>query len=148
MLETTMKLKYLLIALVLASTAALTGCPDDATVAKANLTKAADNFELMRRIVFVNTWTDTTLLVIEGKCNIEYGQARTSVICKIGGDQYKRMFIGNSGQTTAIVEQMESVAVNVYHFRRTFKPQTIIPDIDFRGSTDAIVDALTPDSSD
>ena len=33
---------------------ALTGCNDDATVARHNMTKAADNFELMRRIVFYN----------------------------------------------------------------------------------------------
>jgi hypothetical protein len=140
--------KFFAISSLLLATVLLAGCPDDAQVAKHNLAKAADNFELMRRIVFVNTWTDSQLLVIEGKCNIEYGNARTSVICKIGDDQYKRMFIGNSGQTTAIVEQMASVPVNVYHFRRTFKPQTIIPDIDFRGDASALGDALTPDSSD
>jgi hypothetical protein len=38
---------------------ALTGCNDDATVARHNMTKAADNFELMRRIVFLqcSTWS-------------------------------------------------------------------------------------------
>ncbi len=140
--------KFFAISALLVGTLFLAGCPDDATVAKNNLTKAADNFELMRRIVFVNTWTDTQLLVVEGKCNIEYGKSRTSVICKVGSDQYKRMFIGNSGQTTAIVEQMSAVPVNVYHFRRTFKPQTIIPDIDFRGDASALVDSLTPDNND
>lgn len=140
--------KLLAIAILITSTIILAGCPDDAEVAKHNLAKAADNFELMRRIVFVNTWTDAKLLVVEGKCNVEYGQARTSVICKLGDDHYKRMFIGKSGQTTTIVEQMESVPVNVYHFRRTFKPQTIIPDIDFRGDVGSIGDALVPDSSD
>jgi hypothetical protein len=140
--------KLIATAALIGGTLMLAGCLDDAQIAKHNLTKAADNFELMRRIVFVNTWTDAKLLVVEGKCNIEYGQARTSVICKLGDDHYKRMFIGKSGQTTTIVEQMESVPVNVYHFRRTFKPQTIIPDIDFRGSAGAVGDALIPDSSD
>lgn len=126
----------------------LTGCPDDATVATANLTKAADNFELSRRIIFYNTWTGTNVVVVEGKCSIEYGKTRTSYICKLGDNKYIRNFVGKSGQITTIVEQMESVAVNVYHFRRTFKPQSIIPDIDFRGSSDALLDAITPDSSD
>lgn len=124
----------------------LQGCADDAKVAKQNLTKAADNFELVRRIVFHNTWTDKVIMVIEGKCSIEHG-GRVSVICKTGPDTFKRTFITLSGQVTVVTEQMEAVAVNVYHYRRTFKPQTIIPDIDFRGSTDAMK-VLLPDSND
>ena len=124
------------------------GCSDDAYVAKRNLTKAADNFELNRRIVFLNTWTGETVLMIEGKCNIEYDNSRTSVICKTGADKYKRNFLGNSGQVTAYVEQLEATPVNVYHYRRTFKPQTLIPDIDFRGDASAVLDAVSPDVSD
>ena len=123
------------------------GCSDDAQVAKRNLAKAADNFELNRRIIFINTWTDTQLQIIEGRCNIEYDNSRTSVICKVSDTDYKRSFIGNSGQVTAMVEQLDGVPVNVYHYRRTFKPQTIIPDIDFRGSAKAAVQAVTPDDS-
>ncbi|WP_372833116.1 hypothetical protein [Pontibacterium sp.] len=127
----------------------VSGCVlDDATVAKHNLTKAADNFELNRRIIFINTWTDTQLQIIEGRCNIEYDNSRTSVICKVSDSEYKRSLIGNSGQVTAMVEQLEGVPVNVYHYRRTFKPQTIIPDIDFRGSAKAAVNAVTPDKQD
>jgi len=140
------KIKYLL--LIALAAALLTGCPDDATVAKANMTKAADNFELDRRIIFYNTWTGENVLIVEGKCSIEYGSNRTAYICKMGNDKYVRNFVGKSGQITTIVEQMKSVGVNVYHFRRTFKPQSIIPDIDFRGSSSALGDALTPDGSD
>jgi len=140
------KIKYLL--LIALAAMLLTGCPDDATVAKSNMTKAADNFELDRRIIFYNTWTGENVLIVEGKCAIEYGSNRTAYICKMGNDKYVRNFVGKSGQITTIVEQMKSVGVNVYHYRRTFKPQSIIPDIDFRGSSRALGDALTPDSSD
>jgi hypothetical protein len=144
-----MKYKFKKAALVmLASTALLaSGCKDDASIAKANLTKAADNFEIMRRVVFYNTWTDTIVQQVEGKCSIEYA-TRVSLICKTGEGKYKRSFISLSGQVTVFVEQMESVAVNVYHYRRTFKPQALIPDIDFRGSLDPALDALAPDSKD
>lgn len=126
----------------------VTGCNDDAAVAKNNLRKAADNFELNRRVIFVNTWTDTQLQIIEGRCNIEYGTDRTSVICKVGENDYKRSFIGNSGQVTAMVEQLEGVPVNVYHYRRTFKPQALIPDIDLRADVSSLEQSVTPDSSD
>lgn len=139
--------KPLILAVVL--TALLVGgCSNDADIASRNLSKAADNFELNRRIIFVNTWTDTHLQIIEGRCNIEYGNSRTSVICKVSDNYYKRSFIGNSGQVTAMVEQLDGVPVNVYHYRRTFKPQSLIPDVDFRGSVKAVTKALTPDQAD
>ena len=133
---------------LLTATVALTGCPDDASVAKQNMNKAADNFEISRRVVMFNSISNTIMMVTEGKCSVEAGTLRTSVICKVGPGQYIRNFYGKSDNTVYFVEQMEPVPVNVYHYRRTFKPQTIIPDIDFRGSAKALGDALTPDSSD
>lgn len=137
----------ILTALVCAS--ALIGCSrDDATVARHNMTKAADNFELMRRIVFYNVRLGQNVVTIEGKCSIEYGDSRTEYICKLGENQFIRNFLSSSNDIVAIVEQMDSVPVNVYHFRRTFKPQTTIPDIDFRGSTEELMNAVTPDKGD
>lgn len=127
---------------------ALTGCSDDATVARHNMTKAADNFELMRRIVFYNVRLGQNVVTVEGKCSIEYGSGRTEYICKVGDGKYIRNFLSDSNDIVAIVEQMDSVPVNVYHFRRTFKPQTIIPDIDFRGSSGELMNAVTPDRKD
>lgn len=141
-------LKKALSALAVASVIVISGCnQDDATIAKRNMAKAADNFEINRRIVFYNTWTDTVVQQVEGKCSIDYGE-RVSLICKVGSDQYKRSFISLSGQVTVFVEQLDSIPVNVYHYRRTFKPQSVTPDIDFRGSSGAAVKAVTPDSSD
>ena len=127
---------------------ALTGCNDDATVARHNMTKAADNFELMRRIVFYNVRLGQNVVTVEGKCSIEYGSGRTEYICKVGDGKYIRNFLSDSNDIVAIVEQMDSVPVNVYHFRRTFKPQTIIPDIDFRESSSELMNAATPDTKD
>ena len=127
---------------------ALTGCNDDATVARRNMTKAADNFELMRRIVFYNVRLGQNVVTVEGKCSIEYGSGRTEYICKVGDGKYIRNFLSDSNDIVAIVEQMDSVPVNVYHFRRTFKPQTIIPDINFRGSSSELMNAVTPDTKD
>jgi hypothetical protein len=36
---------------------------------------------------------------------------------------------------TYFVEQVEGANVSTHHYRVVFKPQTILPDIDFRGST-------------
>lgn len=46
--------KILIAATILGSAFVLPGCQDDATVASYNLSKAADNFEVTRRVVFMN----------------------------------------------------------------------------------------------
>lgn len=121
---------------------------DDATIAKSNMTRAADNFEIMRRVVMYNAIRGEVIMVSEGRCSVEPGQLRTSVICKIGADQYIRNFYGNSDNTVYLVEQLAPVPVNVYHYRRTFKPQAILPDFDFRGNVKALGTAVKSDDRD
>jgi hypothetical protein len=129
-----MKLKKLtLAALAATSLLALTACQDDAQVASYNISKAADNFEIDRRIVFYNGITDTYMLTIEGRCSIEDQTTQLEVTCKIGRDAFKKHFLGLSDNVTYFAEQLEIADVSVYHHRVTFKPQQILSDIDFRG---------------
>lgn len=112
----------------------LTACTD-ADIASTNLSKAADNFEINRRIVFYNGITDTYLLTIEGRCslgNTDDRSQQVTVTCKTGEDAYKKHFLGLSDNVTYFAEQIETAKVSAYHYRVTFKPQTILPDIDFR----------------
>lgn len=114
----------------------LLGC-DDAQVASQNLVKAADNFEINRRVVFFNGITDNYLLEIEGRCSIyaDTMDRQLEVICKTGDEQYKKHFLGLSDNVAYFVEQLEPVHASAYHYRVTFKPQVIMPDIDLRVDT-------------
>ncbi|QBZ73534.1 hypothetical protein SEA_MISCHIEF19_49 [Streptomyces phage Mischief19] len=125
------------VAVVAALMFGATACfEDDADVASENVSKAADNFEVNRRIVFFNGITDTYLLEIKGACSIEAEPKQLEVICKTGKDKYVKEFLGLSDNVSYFVEQGEPVKASAYHYRKTFKPQSIIPDVDFRGSTD------------
>lgn len=111
----------------------LTAC-DDSEVATRNLIKAADNFEVNRRIVFYNGITDTYMLEIEGRCSIDLNQNSTAfnVICDVGNGNYKRHTLVLSDNVTAFVEQIEPNKLSKNFYRVTFKPSTIIPNIDIR----------------
>jgi len=111
----------------------LSSCAD-ADVASQNLSTAADNFEITRRIVFYNGITGEYILVIEGLCALgNYDVAgELSVTCKIGSDEYIKHFLGLSDNVTYFAEQIESSQVDVYHYRVIFKPATIIPDIEIK----------------
>jgi len=125
------KIATLLAAVALVAMVA--GC-DDAQVASRNLSKAADNFEVDRRIVFYNGITGEYMLEIQGKCSIEDQTKQLEVTCKVGEDEYKKHFLGLSDNVTYFAEQVYANKVSAYHYRVTFKPQTILPDVDFRGS--------------
>ena len=110
------------------------GCQDDATIASKNISKSADNFEIDRRIVFYNGITGGYMLEIQGKCSIEDQTNQLEVTCKVGEAEYKKHFLGLSDNVTYFAEQVSGKKASAYHYRVTFKPQTILPDIDFRGS--------------
>lgn len=131
-------MKKLLLMTALALPIMAGSCEDDAQVANRNLTKAADNFEIMRRVVFYNGITGAYMMTIEGKCSIEPGRTLW-VTCKTGPSEFKRHHLGLSDNVTYFVEQMEAVPASVYHTRITWKPQAILPEIDFRGSAEELV---------
>lgn len=125
--------KYIYGALSLLFALMLTaGCSSAADTASHNLSMAADQFEIDRRVVFFNGITDTYLLSVEGRCSIEADQedGQLEVTCKVGQDRYKKHFLGLSDNVSYFVEQLESVNVDEYHYRVLFRPETIVPDID------------------
>lgn len=110
----------------------MSGCQDQAKVASYNLSKAADNFEITRRIVFVNGITDNYLLSIEGRCSFEVessAKPKLAVTCKVGPNEFKKHSLGLSDNVTFFSEQLEGADVNVYRYRVTFRPSTILPDV-------------------
>jgi hypothetical protein len=125
----------------LIAAAVLAGCSADADVASRNLSKAADMFEINRRIVFYNGITGEYMLTIEGLCSLgNHDAAGTlSVTCKTGPTNFKKHFLGLSDNVTYFVEQMEPAQASVFHYRVVFKPQIIVPDVDFRGDVKELV---------
>lgn len=125
-----MKNPKTLIAATAFAALALTGCSTDADVVSQNLSKAADQFEINRRIVFFNGITDTYLLTIEGRCAINDDGNQLEVTCKTQGGEYKKHFLGLSDNVSYVAEQLEGASVSADHYRVIFKPEVIVPDVD------------------
>lgn len=127
-------MKRLFLAILVAVSAVLAGCFPDADVASRNLSKAADQFEIVRRVVFFNGITDSYLLSVEGRCALDLSRSEVlAVTCKDGPASYKKHYLGLSDNVSYFVEQMQPADVSVYHYRVVFKPQAILPEIDARG---------------
>lgn len=124
--------KLLTVVLVGAFALGLAACDSDADVVSSNLSKAADQFEIQRRIIFYNGITGDYILDIEGLCSLGNNDktGELSVTCKVGDDQYKKHFLGLSDNVTYFVEQLDAATADPYHYRVVFKPSVIVPDID------------------
>jgi hypothetical protein len=112
----------------------LGGCATDADVASQNLSTAAEQFEVNRRIVFINGITDKYLLEIVGYCSVETGGSALTgsleVTCKTGPTTYKKHFLGLSDNVSFLVEQIQGSDVSPYQYRVIFKPDVLVPEFD------------------
>lgn len=135
------KLKHLILAAA-GSLALMAGsCDPAADVASRNLSKAADNFEITRRVVFYNGITDSYMLTIEGKCSLGNHDSvgELTVTCKTGPNAFKKHFLGLSDNVTYFVEQVDAANVSTYHYRVVFRPQSVLPDLDFQGDMNELL---------
>ena len=114
----------------------LAGCDMSpaADIAARNISAAADNFEIHRRVVFYNGITGQYILVIEGLCSLGNNDTglRMSVTCKTGPSSYKRHFLGLSQNVTFFAEQLDSATASQYRYRVMFNPLAAVPSIEIR----------------
>jgi hypothetical protein len=129
------KTTFILLAMVVAG-GIFFGCDTDARIASHNLSKAADMFEINRRVVFYNGITGEYMLSVEGLCSLDVDgtDGQLELTCKTGPSEYKKHFLGLSDNVTYFAEQTASAKASAYHYKVIFKPQSIIPDIDLKTS--------------
>lgn len=110
-------------------------CSSDADTASKNLSTAAEQFEIERRITAVNGITDAVMLEIEGRCSVETGDSllkgSLEITCKIAPNEYAKHFVGLSDNVSFVVQQLGTADVSVYHHRVLIKPENLLPEFDY-----------------
>lgn len=136
-----MKFKRTAVAVLAASlaVAGLTACESAADVANDNLTKAAENFEVPRRIIGINTrFPDKPLFEVTGYCSYETNGDTIEAICATNGanrrESISRTTLGKAADVTFVSTQLEGVKVDFFKPRIIFRPETIIPNYDLSTS--------------
>lgn len=125
-------MKKVLILMTILTAILFTSClTTDANVASQNLSRAAEQFEVYRRVVFYNGITDEYILMIEGFCSVDFYADKFTVTVKTGPNEFKKHYLGRADNVFPFVEQLDSTGVSTDHYRVIFKPSTIIPDIEF-----------------
>jgi hypothetical protein len=106
------------------------GCSTDANVADENLKKAAEQFEVSRRITVVNGITDKYMMVVEGKCSLEFPDNRVEIICKLKDGNFKKHHVIKSDNVFVMSEQTDGTGVDTSQYRVIFKPEALVPNFD------------------
>lgn len=121
-----------LTAAVFAAALTVTACSSDADVANENIKKQAENFEITRRVVAVNTITGEYILEVKGLCSLEWPEHRADIICKLPTGQFVKNTVHLSDNTTVFSEQTNGTTVSTDRYEVNFKPQSIVPNFEKR----------------
>ncbi len=110
----------------------LAGC-SDASVARNNLERAEQNFEVYRRVVFYNGINGEYILTIEGRLAIIVDEDGDLVVTvKTDDGKFLKHYLGLSDNVTYFSEQLEANDVSTMHYRVIFKPSVIVPNLDLQ----------------
>ena len=124
-----MKKLFATVAVVIMLMVSMTGCVDEATVVSHNVSKEADNFNVVRRLTVINTRTDKCLLQMTGKISIEDVTDGIAVLVEVDRDKgiYQKHWVYLNENTMYTVEDLNGVGVSKYAYELEFMPQELVP---------------------
>lgn len=123
--------KFMTLVMGLMVILAIAGCTN-ADVVSQNISKEADQFNVLRRVVFYNGINGEYILSVEGYCSLgNYDKdGELSVTCKDNSGGYRKHYLGLSDNVTYFAEQIDASNVSADHYKVIFKPSVIVPDIE------------------
>lgn len=125
------KFRAAIIAVLFTALLVVAGCgTSNADKVSENISKEAEKFNVVRRVVVTNGITEKPIFLIEGRCSFEDFGHRLDVVCKESKDKYRKASVGLGDQDSWASTQLETVNVSEYRTKIIFRPESIIPDFD------------------
>lgn len=119
--------KVLLLVMFVALVFVLTACTQSEIVSY-NVSREADNFNVIRRISVINMRSDKPIFELIGQFSISNSSANElQVICEVGPKEYKKHFIYLNEWTMYVVEDVSGADVTPYRYEVNFLPEMILP---------------------
>ena len=94
-----------------------------------NLSQAADNFQVVRKITVYNARTDMIVMEMEGVMSLSNNSTSELVVtCQTGPQEYKKNYVYLNEYVIYVVEDITGTVTNPYHYKIHF--YGAVPDID------------------
>ena len=97
-----------------------------------NLSKEADNFNIVRQLTVINSRSDDILFQMTGKMSIETDTSdnQLEVVVEDENGIYHKHFIYLNDWTTYVVEDLGGAEVSKYHYTLNYNPKMWLPEVD------------------
>lgn len=118
--------KILMLVLIAAMAVTMCACREAHRVSY-NLSKEADNFNVVRRLTVFDTRTDTVMFQMTGTFSIhtDAHDGQLEVTCELPDGTFAKHFCYLSRDTTYVVEDLSGTDVSKYSYELNFLPETI-----------------------
>lgn len=104
----------------------LAGCRQSSRVSY-NIAQEADNFNVLRRVVVINTRTDKAEFECIGRIAVEVGENRLDIIVETEDNKYQKHIVNLTGNNMYIVEDLGKADVNNFKYEINYLPEMILP---------------------
>ena len=125
-----MKRKILAAIIAVSAAVGITACSEASRV-ESNLTKEADNFNVIRQLTVINCLQGDVLFQMTGKMSItaDVGDNQLEIIVENDDGNYTKHFVGLSDNVTYTVEDLNLGANDVekYKYTLNFNPNMWLP---------------------
>ena len=122
-----MKKKFVTLISLMAVGVSLSACTEAEKVSY-NVSKEADNFNVVRRVAVINTRTDKVEFEVMGNISVDTSnENKLVIIAETGKDTYKKHLVNMTDCNMYVVEDLEGADVNKYRYEVNYMPESIIP---------------------
>lgn len=106
-----------------------TGCDQQSDRVSYNISKQADNFNVIRQITVINCIKGDVLFQMTGKMSlcVDSSESQLEITVEDEKGAYKKHFIGLSDNVTYTVEDVTDNYVDNYHYTLNFNPNMWFP---------------------
>lgn len=106
----------------------LSGCTEVDQVSY-NISKEADNFNVIRRLVVINARTNTPTFELIGAFSVQTDEmsGKVDIVVEVEEGLYKKHFIWITDGVIMHVEDIEGAEVSKYRYEVNFLPEQIVP---------------------
>ena len=121
-----MKKKIVSFILICTLAMGVTGCREADRVSH-NVSKEADNFNVVRRLSVMSAITNKPVFELIGTFSFTADADRISAVVETGKNQYKKHTVGFGENVVWVVEDIEGSDVSKYKYEVNFAPKMIQP---------------------
>ena len=119
----------ILIVVIGVFTIGFTGCMQQSDIVSENISKQADNFNVIRQITVINCIKGDVLFQMTGKMSLYVDSSESQLEITVEDEKgaYKKHFIGLSDNVTYTVEDVTDNYVDNYRYTLNFNPNMWFP---------------------